>query len=127
MIPFSPPLFCSQKFTKSQRLLTPNQFRQVFDFPDKKYHQDYFLMFVKDTKHSKARLGLAITKKKVSRAVVRNRLKRLIREQFRLYYELLLARDVVFIVKKPIFGVDDAILVQQIQSLLKKIEKNCHG
>ena len=42
-----------------------------------------------------ARLGLAITKKKTKRAVDRNRLKRLIRESFRMHQHLLAGLDLV--------------------------------
>lgn len=86
-------------FTKSQRLLTPNAFKQVFDNPIKKIHSEHLLLFVQQGQ-THARLGLAITKKKVRHAVMRNRLKRLTREYFRLTSQSMGAVDVVLIVKK---------------------------
>lgn len=46
-----------------------------------------------------ARLGLAVPKKHVHKSVERNRLKRLIRESFRLRQKQLEGKDVVVVVK----------------------------
>ncbi|MBE9590595.1 ribonuclease P protein component [Moraxella sp. K127] len=93
------PPFC---FTKAQRLLSPNDFKRVFDNPIKKIHSEHLLLFVQTgmPEQTHARLGLAITKKKVKLAVMRNRLKRLTREYFRHTAPTLGAVDVVLIVKK---------------------------
>ncbi|MDO5050830.1 MAG: ribonuclease P protein component [Moraxella equi] len=93
------PLFC---FTKAQRLLSPNDFKRVFDNPIKKIHSEHLLLFVQAgaSEQTHARLGLAITKKKVKLAVMRNRLKRLTREYFRHAAPMLGVVDVVLIVKK---------------------------
>ena len=93
------PPFC---FTKAQRLLSPNDFKRVFDNPIKKIHAEHLLLFVQTDipEQTPARLGLAITKKKVKLAVMRNRLKRLTREHFRHTAPTLGAVDVVLIVKK---------------------------
>ena len=87
------------RFTKEQRLLKPDEFGRVFDDPTKKIHSTHFMLFVK-TGQTQPRLGLAITKKKLKLAVVRNRLKRLTREHFRQNAPCLSAIDVVLIVKK---------------------------
>lgn len=94
----APPFY----FAKAQRLLSPNDFKRVFDNPVKKIHSEHLLLFVQAgmPEQTHARLGLAITKKKVKLAVMRNRLKRLIREQFRHTAPMLGAVDVVLIVKK---------------------------
>lgn len=98
-------------FNKSQRLLSADCFKTVFDNPSFKVHQTNILFFVKmkeplsvETGVSNSqlycRLGLAITKKKIKHANQRNRLKRLIREHFRLYqHDFSCACDVVLIVK----------------------------
>lgn len=89
-------------FTKAERLLHPNEFKRVFDNPIKKIHSEHLLLFIQTgvPKQTQARLGLAITKKKVKLAVMRNRLKRLSREIFRHTAPTLGSVDVVLIVKK---------------------------
>ena len=89
-------------FTKAERLLHPNEFKRVFDNPIKKIHSEHLLLFVQTgvPEQTQARLGLAITKKKVKLAVMRNRLKRLSREIFRHTAPTLGSVDVVLIVKK---------------------------
>lgn len=93
----------SHAFTKAHRLLTPHDFQRVFDKPIKKIHTEHLLLFVQTTPNPASnipRLGLAITKKKLKKAVMRNHLKRLTREYFRLNTPKLGAIDVVLIVKK---------------------------
>lgn len=86
-------------FSKDKRLLTSSEFKNVFDNPVKKIHSEHLLLFVQ-TGQTHARLGLAITKKKLKLAVERNRLKRLTREYFRQNASQLGAIDIVLIVKK---------------------------
>lgn len=85
-------------FCKQQRLLKPAEFKRVFDNPIKKIHSQHLIAFVQTGEHQ-PRLGLAITKKKLKLAVMRNQLKRLTREHFRLNAHKLGAVDVVLIVK----------------------------
>ncbi len=67
-----------------------------------------------------ARLGLVVTKRGNPKAVRRNRLKRLIREQFRLQANNLPEVDVVV----QVFGqVDDAQFTQQLHRLLLQIAR----
>lgn len=86
-------------FGKDKRLLNAKAFQAVFDVPAKKIHSNHLLLFVRANDGVSARLGLAITKKKVKNATDRNRLKRLARERFRLCQHKLAPVDVVLIVK----------------------------
>ena len=52
-------------------------------------------MLVRGNDFGIARLGLAVAKKRVRRAVARNRIKRLVRESFRHHGEVLRGLDVV--------------------------------
>ena len=110
-------------FTKTQRLLTPAAFRYVFDAPERKLHQAHLMAFIRSNELAYARVGMAITKRKVPTAVARNRIKRHIREQFRQQAEQLRAFDIVFIVKKSIDDLDDKDLNNQINNIFKKIIK----
>lgn len=93
----------TQGFDKSQRLLTPSSFKKVFDKPIKKIHSQHLLLFVANTEQAHARLGLAITKKKLKKAVDRNTLKRHTRQIFRQQALVLPAYDCVLIVKSGLF------------------------
>ena len=90
-------------FTKTKRLLAPCEFKAVFDNPLKKIHSTHFLLFVANTEQPHARLGLAITKKKLKKAVDRNLVKRHTREIFRLNQHDLPPVDCVLIVKSGAF------------------------
>ncbi|PIE47797.1 MAG: ribonuclease P protein component [Gammaproteobacteria bacterium] len=109
------------KYPKTARLLSSKQFKNVFDFSDKKIHQPHLMTFIKKNELKNARLGLAITKKKVPTAVARNNLKRLIREDFRICNKNLGNVDIVFIVKKPIKEISDNELKKQIKVIFNKI------
>ncbi|UNU72494.1 ribonuclease P protein component [Moraxella nasovis] len=87
-------------FSKSQRILTPDEYKLVFNKPIKKIHSDHLLLFVQKNNTKKPRLGLAITKKKLKHAVMRNWTKRLAREYFRHVALEIGSVDVVLIVKK---------------------------
>lgn len=90
-------------FDKTKRLLNPAEFKVVFDTPVKKIHSTHFLLFVANTGQTHARLGLAITKKKLKKAVDRNLVKRHTRELFRLNQHNLPPLDCVLIVKSGAF------------------------
>ena len=117
------PATSSARFTKQQRLLTPAAFREVFDAPERKLHQSHLMAFVRTNTHEQPRVGMAITKRKVPTAVARNLIKRQIREQFRIKSLKLENKDIVFIVKKSIKGLDSKELKNEINNIFKKIEK----
>lgn len=112
----------NKRFLKSQRLLTPKAFKTVFDAPERKLHQAHLMAFIRDNEAEHARLGMAITKRKVPTAVMRNTLKRHIREQFRQKNGLLKNKDIVFIIKKPINNLSNKEIDLEINNILKKIK-----
>lgn len=86
-------------FTKNHRLLQAAEFKVVFDAPIKKIHSKHCIVFVKPNQRNTPRLGLAITKKKVKQAVLRNKIKRCTKEVFRLNQHHIDNVDLVLIVK----------------------------
>ena len=113
----------TSQFTKAQRLLTPAAFRYVFDAPDRKLHQSHLMAFVRTNDANQARVGMAITKRKVPTAVERNRIKRQVREQFRKQSEKLENKDIVFIVKNFNKSISNIEIKNEINNIFKKIEK----
>ena len=122
-MPQSPSATPTASFTKEQRLLTPQAFREVFDAPERKIHQSHLMAFVRHNPYNKPRIGMAITKRKVPTAVARNFIKRQIREHFRTTAFKLENKDIVFIVKKPLKYINNDELKNQIINIFKKIEK----
>jgi len=71
------------RFAKSQRLLSADDYRSVFSDAQLKAGQAEFLLLARPASTPHSRLGLAIARKHLRRAVARNRMKRLAREAFR--------------------------------------------
>lgn len=110
-------------YPKSKRLLKPAQFTAVFNKPLFKIHQTHFMAFVYDSEQHHARLGMAITKKKIPTAVARNRIKRIIREQFRHMHTELPALDIVFIIKKTTKDLSNNELREEVKDIFFKVTK----
>ena len=67
-----------------------------------------------------SRLGFAIARKQVKRAVDRNRLKRLFRESFRCNREIVPNRDFVIMVRSPILKLDNRQISTRLQNFWHK-------
>ena len=86
------------KFTRQDRLLTPVDYKYVFDQAIKTADSAYTILARRNT-IATPRLGVIVSKKNVSQASARNRLKRIVRESFRHNKAMLPAYDVVVICK----------------------------
>jgi ribonuclease P protein component len=89
----------SCRFPRSVRLLNRVEYQQVFADPVRS-SDDLFTVLACRNSRETARLGLAIAKKTIARAVQRNRIKRLVRESFRANQAQLLGIDAVVLAKK---------------------------
>ncbi len=108
-------------YPKENRLLKPVEFKTVFNQPVFKIHHTHLMAFVSNTQHNQARLGMAITKKKLPKAVARNQVKRIIKEQFRHQRTQLPNLDIVFILKKPTLHLTNQQLKAEVQTILGKV------
>ncbi|MDF1677794.1 MAG: ribonuclease P protein component [Legionellaceae bacterium] len=84
-------------FDKTHRLLHKQEFDVVFRCAKKITNPEFTVLFCKNTL-GHARLGLVISKKIVNKAHDRNRIKRILRESFRLNSQLP-AVDIVVLAK----------------------------
>ena len=85
-----------RSFGRDRRLRSGSDFRRVFEAPIRSSDR-YFSILARPQDLGRARLGLAIAKKRVRRANRRNRLKRLVRESFRMNGHLLAGLDFVVV------------------------------
>jgi ribonuclease P protein component len=86
------------RFRPDNRLKRPEEYKQVFS-SKRRSSDKSFLFLAKTNGFNRARLGLAVPKKYIHSAVERNKLKRIIRESFRLKQEKLKGNDIVVVVK----------------------------
>lgn len=68
---------------KQARLLNAADFNRVFEKPSRASDQ-FFTVLIRPNELGRPRLGMAISKRRVKLSVGRNRIKRLVRENFRL-------------------------------------------
>lgn len=114
----------SRDFSREKRLLTPRQFKTVFDSPTGKVPGRNVLLLARDNDLDHPRLGLVIGKKSVKLSVERNRLKRQIRESFRLNQDSLIGWDIVVVARKGLGDLDNSELAQQFGKLWKRLARN---
>jgi len=72
------------KLPLSARLSSPLHYRGVFNAPRIRASTSSFLVLAIPSSSSTSRLGIVVAKKNIRKANRRNRIKRIIREQFRL-------------------------------------------
>ncbi|WP_298185589.1 ribonuclease P protein component [uncultured Pseudomonas sp.] len=114
----------SRDFSREKRLLTPRQFKAVFDSPNGKAPGKNVLLLARNNELDHPRLGLVIGKKSVKLSVERNRLKRQIRESFRLNQESLVGWDIVVVARKGLGDLENAELARQFGKLWKRLERS---
>jgi ribonuclease P protein component len=87
------------RFRKKERITHPQDFRRVMKFGRKATSKN-FILFTEKKEDSFHRLGIVV-KKEVGPAAFRNRIKRYIREFFRLYrYQMRGSFNIILLVRK---------------------------
>ena len=86
-------------FNKTQRLLTKKDYNHVFEHAKKIATPEFIILF-RENNLGYSRLGLALSKKMIAKAHDRNRIKRLLRENFR--QKELPAIDMVFLARQGV-------------------------
>ncbi|MDH5715135.1 MAG: ribonuclease P protein component [Candidatus Aminicenantes bacterium] len=72
-----------ERFTRKYRLTTQSDFKRVYQV-GKKLYSPFFILYLAPNHLRHNRLGV-VASKKIGNSVVRNRIKRLVREAFRRY------------------------------------------
>ncbi len=103
-------------FSRELRLLAPVQFKAVFENPHRASTPQMALLG-RENNAENPRLGLAVAKKHLKRANQRNRIKRIVRESFRLKQHELPNFDFVFVAKGGIGQLDNKTLFETLEKL----------
>lgn len=110
-----------QGFPKLSRLLSAKDFSPVFKHSEYRVSNRYLLFLVLTTDLPTSRLGIVVAKKNTRKAVQRNRIKRIIRENFRKISFDLVTIDLVILTRKNLDLLSNQEIHQQVDSLLTEL------
>ncbi|MCU7872426.1 MAG: ribonuclease P protein component [Candidatus Thiodiazotropha sp. (ex Lucinoma borealis)] len=111
-------------FPRSCRLLKPDEYGRVFS-GGRRSSDRCFLVLARPNSIGCARLGLAVSKKNCRRAVDRNRIKRLIRESFRLNQALLTGLDLVVVSRQGVVNAENRQCLSSLGQHWRKMVELC--
>ena len=112
-----------QKFNREKRLLLASDYKFVFNKPTRSSDKLLTILAKQNQSSDQSRLGLAVAKKAVKTAVHRNRIKRLIREFFRLNQDKIACADYVVLVRSGIDKMDNSIIMQSLSKQFNYLKK----
>lgn len=113
-------------FPPHLRLRKPSEYKKVFANPIKSSDK-YFTLLAIGNELTHSRLGLAIAKKTIRRAVDRNNLKRVIRESFRIRQRQLGTMDIVVLARKEALDISLSQLRSSLQKHWIKLSHRCNS
>ncbi|MEH6470398.1 MAG: ribonuclease P protein component [Halopseudomonas sp.] len=111
------------KFPRCSRLLNAGDYRTVFNGAKIKVSDRNLLILATPNQLPHPRVGLVIAKKNVRLAVQRNRVKRIIRQSFRLRSSELPNLDIVVLARKGMGDLDNPALHRLIEQSWQRLEK----
>lgn len=85
----------------------------------------YFSVFIAGSNSPGGRLGLAVSRRVAPRAVMRNRIKRHVRESFRHHHVLLAGLDVVVVAQSAAAAASSALLRVSLLAHWNKARRLC--
>lgn len=107
------------RFPVQNRLVDSAIFQQVFVENNKLRDRNWIILF-RENDLNQARLGMAIAKKNVRKAVHRNQIKRIVRESFRIRKQALNGLDLVVLISQ---GINDLERKERIETLSRLLDK----
>jgi len=110
-------------FTKADRILKRSEFIALSKSGERVQNHEFIAYFL-PAAHSRSRLGVTVTRR-VGRAVERNRIKRLVREYFRLNRHCLSGKwDINIIAKKQSAGLVSETVYRSLQDIFDRISRH---
>lgn len=109
-------------FTKADRILKRDEFLRLSRL-GKTFHNRYFIVTFSPGQSERTRLGVTVTKK-VGQAATRNRIKRFLREYFRLNkHNITGSWDINIIAKKEAADITSDQVFSSLQSIFERISR----
>jgi ribonuclease P protein component len=113
-----------QGFPRAVRLTRPDQYKEVFA-DARRVGDTGFTLLVRNNAGQGPRLGLAISKKCARRSVDRQRIKRHIRETFRLHREDMASVDIVVMCRPAVTAWDNAQIRASLERFWARLSTSC--
>ena len=114
----------SASFPKTNRVVDKKDYARIFSEAERIPSNHLILLYCGNSLPN-CRLGLAISKKHLAKAVERNRIKRQIREFFRHHQTEYEGLDIMFISRPATSGADNPMLRRSLEGLWKKLGERC--
>ena len=111
------------QFDRTLRLLNASDYQTVFNQSRLKVSTPEILFLAIHNQQHQPRLGLVIAKKNVRLSVQRNRIKRIVRETFRLQQHELGNLDVIVLARRGLDKMDNQQLQQVCTELWQQLKK----
>ncbi len=110
-------------FGRSKRLLTKAAYKAVFDDSPYRVSHRNLLMLARPNGLKEARLGLIVAKKNVRLAVKRNRIKRVVRDSFRLNQQAIETLDIIFLARRGLDKLEPAAQHKLLLDCWRKLSR----
>jgi ribonuclease P protein component len=108
------------KLPAQRRLRQKAQFEAVYA-SGKRFGDGFFSVIMRSNDTGRPRLGMAVSTKTAGNSVERNRIRRLIRESFRLHQHDLPAKDVIVSARARVRGATNAELRASLEALWNRM------
>lgn len=110
-------------FTRRNRLVKSSEFQSVFDNKTQRLNRGGLSILARCNQLDFARIGIVVSSRVARRAVVRNRIKRVVRESFRLQQSRLTGWDIVVIARPDAVKQTNKDLFASLEGHWKKLEQ----
>ena len=104
------------KLGKDLRIKNPKEFSRIFS-KNKSFHKPGVIMLTKQNELNQPRLGITLPKKHIKLSVKRNKIKRIIKESFRLNCKNIKNSDIVILSQRKL----NSMSKHNIQETLKEL------